>query len=82
LNFPLKILKVIKTREGGLAFSSFKLSLESDRVQSLEQCLESYAADMKEIKREKKETQTIILLFLPQSGSSSVLLALPMRFSL
>jgi len=33
-----------------LVFSSFKLSLES------------YAADMKEIKREKKETQATILL--------------------
>jgi len=70
---------VIKTQEGGLAFSSFKLSLESDRVQSLEQCIESYAANMKEIKREKHKQ---LSWFLPQSGSSLVPLALPRRFTL
>jgi len=59
---------VKKTQEEGLNCVSFFFFLnyiqspESDRVQSLEQCSESNGADIKEIERDKKETQAIILV--------------------
>ena len=51
---------------------------ESDRVRILEQCSESNAADKVKIEREEKNTKQLYM-FLSQSGSSLVLLALSRR---
>ena len=80
-------MKVRKTKECGLNCESFFFLLnlvqspESDRVQSLEQCSESNAANIKEIKREEKDIKQLYW-FLPQSRSSPVPVALPRRFAL
>jgi len=60
-------------------FLLFKLSIESDRVQSLEQYSEFNAADKVKIERVEKDIKQLYC-FLPQSGSSLIPLALPRRF--